>query len=352
MIRSVELRSDTFTRPTPDMRQAMYEAEVGDDVWHEDPTVHRLEARGAELTGKEAAVLVSSGTQGNLIGLLSHTQRGNEVILGDQSHIFRYEAAGTAVCGGLQLHTLPNGKNGRLDPEMVHRAIRPNDEHEPRTGCIALENTHNRCGGAVLGVDEVAAVGAVAHSVGIPFHLDGARVFNAVAALGVPVSDLLAQVDSVTFCLSKGLGAPVGSLLCGSADFIAQARRWRKMLGGGMRQAGVLAAAGLVALDYHRDRLVDDHANARILAEGLATIPGVTVINPTPDSNMVFFDITATGRPLQELAAQLAQQGVRVAGGGPGTFRAVTSLEVSRADIEYALHAIAEVVRATAPAFA
>ena len=236
MPRTVELRSDTFTRPTESMRRAMYAAEVGDDVWGEDPTVHRLEERAAALMGKDAAVFVPSGTQGNLIGILSHTRAGNEVILGDKSHIFNAEAAGTAVVGGLQLRTLPNRDRGRLDPTEVRAALRADDPHHPPTGCIAVENTHNRCGGAALPRVEIQAVADVGRGAGVPVHIDGARIFNAAVALRTSAADLAAPGDSVTFCLSKGLGAPVGSVLCGPGDYIARARRWRKMLGGGMRE--------------------------------------------------------------------------------------------------------------------
>jgi threonine aldolase len=337
--RSVELRSDTFTRPTAGMRRAMAEAEVGDDVWNEDPTVHRLEARAADLTGKEAALFVSSGTQGNLIGILSHTERGDEIVIGDQSHVFRYEVGGTAVVGGLQVYALPNTARGRIASDAVRAAIRGSDIHEPRTGCIALENTHNRCGGAVLRVDEVAEIADIAHDRGVPLHLDGARVFNAATALGVPVSAITAPVDSVTFCLSKGLGAPVGSLLCGSTGYIARARKWRKLLGGGMRQAGVLAAAGLYVLDEHVERLAEDHANARLLAEGLAEIPGIRIDLTAVESNLVFFEIDGLEMEIPVFLERLSESGVRLGQAG-SRVRAVTSYEASRADIEFALEAV------------
>jgi threonine aldolase len=347
--RVVELRSDTFTRPTPAMRRAMAEAEVGDDVWDEDPTVDRLEALAAELTGKEAALFVTSGTQGNLVGLLSHTRRGDEVILGDRSHIFVNETAGAAVVGGLQLRTLPNREDGRLEPDEVAAAIRDSDQHHPRTGAVAMENTHNACGGAVIRPDEIAEVAAVAHGAGVPVHLDGARVFNASVALGVPVTEIVAPVDSVTFCLSKGLGAPVGSLLCGPRPYIAQARRYRKMLGGAMRQSGILAAAGLVALQQNINRLAEDHANARLLAEGLARVPGIRVDPDRVESNIVFFDVAGTGVPAEVIAERVRPAGVRLAGGGT-SFRAVTSLEVTRDDILFALDAIEAAVRQPATA--
>jgi threonine aldolase len=297
--------------------------------------------------GKEAALFVSSGSQGNLVALLTHTRPGNEVIVGDKSHIFNAEAASSAIVGGIQLRTLPNGDHGRLDPEAVRSAIRPDDEHFPPTGCVAVENTHNSCGGAVLPPEEIAAVAAEAHDHGIPVHLDGARIFNAAIALGLPASALTSDVDSVTFCLSKGLGAPVGSVLCGSAEFIDRARRWRKILGGGMRQVGVLAAAGLIALDQHIERLAEDHANARRLAAGLAVIPGIDVDPDDVESNMVFGDVAGLGLSVEEFARLLAERGVRIAGVGRSRFRAVTSYEVTADDIDYAVEAAQQVASET-----
>jgi threonine aldolase len=345
--RIVELRSDTFTRPTESMRKAMYEAEVGDDVWEEDPTVRRLEERAAQLMGKEAGLFVSSGTQGNLAGILAHTRLGNEVIVGDQSHIYHYECANMAVVGGLQLRVLPNG-DGCLDPEAVRRAIRSDDIHEPPTGCVALENTHNRCRGAVVTAERMWQVADVAHATGIPVHLDGARIFNAAVALGVPAAELAAPVDSVSFCLSKALGAPVGSVLTGRADYIERARRWRKLLGGGMRQVGVLAAAGLVALEENVERLAEDHDNARRLAEGLTAIPGIEIDPARVQSNMVYFALNLPDLAEDDFVLRLHERGVRLAEGGTG-IRAVTSYEVNRDDIEYALDVIAEVAHQVTP---
>lgn len=338
----VELRSDTFTRPSEAMRRAMYEAEVGDEVWNEDPTVDRLEELTARLMGKEASIFLSSGTMGNLVGLLSHTRPGNEVILGDQSHIFMMEAAGTAVVGGLQLRTLPNRTDGRLRPDEVRAAIRDEDVHHPPTGAVALENTHGNQSGAVLRPEEMAGVAEVAHAAGVPVHLDGARVFNAAVALGIPVSELVASVDSVTFCLSKGLGAPVGGMLSGPAEFVQRARRWRKMLGGDMRQVGILAASGLYALENNVDRLAEDHQNARRLAEGLAEIPGVGIDPSAVETNIVFFDIDDTGLKPQVFLERLREEGVLLAGGP--RYRAVTSYEVTRADIDRALLAVTRVL--------
>lgn len=349
--RPIELRSDTFTRPTRSMREAMYRAEVGDDVWNEDPTVQRLEQRAAELTGKEAALFVSSGTQGNLVGVLSHTQRGDEFIAGAESHVVQYEVAGLAVVGGLQLRTIPNDR-GKLDPEAVRATIRGDDIHSPRTGCVTVENSHNRCGGAVLSPAEVAAIADVAHAAGVPVHMDGARLFNASVCLGLPASAVAAPADSVTFCLSKGLGAPVGSLLCGSQEYVQRARKWRKLLGGGMRQVGVLAAAGLVALEENVDRLQDDHVNARRLAEGLANIEGIAIDPEHVDSNIVIFDVGRLRLSPPDMCARLLDHGVRVAPAGPRAIRAVTSYEVNAGDIETALVALDRVSGATAPALA
>ncbi len=340
--RIVDLRSDTLTLPSPDMRRAMAEAELGDDVFHEDPTVNRLEDLAAERLGKEAALLVTSGTQGNLIGVLSHTQRGDEVIVGDQSHIFHYEVAGCAVVGSLQLRPVRN-VNGMLSPGDVESAIRPNDVHYPRTAVVCLENTHNRDGGVALTPEQMASVAEVAHRKGIPVHLDGARVFNAAVALGVDVRALTASVDSVTFCLSKGLGAPVGSVLCGSKSYIEVARKNRKMLGGGMRQAGIIAAAGIVALQTMIDRLAEDHANARLLAEGLAEIPGIDIDPKRSRTNLVFFDVIA---PIgaADLVARLRELNVRCNVSYGQRIRMVSHYGIDRDDIVRTVRAVREVL--------
>jgi threonine aldolase len=347
--RPVELRSDTFTRPTPAMRRAMSEAEVGDDVWNEDPTVHRLERLAAELTRKEAALFVTSGTQGNLVGLLAHTRQGDEVIVGNPSHIFLDETAGTAVVGGLQLHPLSIGVTGHVDAEELAAAIRDGtDYHNPRTAVLAIENTHQATNGKPIGRQAMSALADVAHAHGLKVHVDGARLFNAVVALGTTADLLLADVDSVSFCLSKGLGAPVGSMLCGSEEYISVARRWRKMLGGGMRQAGVLAAAGIVALEQGIDRLAEDHRNARVLANGLSAIPGMAIEPETVETNIVFFEVR--GDPFAFIG-EMEKRGVLVANVGR-RIRAVTSLEVTRADVEYAVEVAAAVADSLAPALA
>ncbi|HEX8917285.1 MAG TPA: low-specificity L-threonine aldolase, partial [Chloroflexota bacterium] len=328
-ITSVELRSDTFTRPTESMRRAMYRAEVGDDVWGEDPTIIRLEERAAQLTGKEAGLFVSSGTQGNLVGLLSHTRPGDEVILGDQSHIVWYECGSASVVGGLQLRVVANTLDGRLEPEDVGRVIRRGEIAYARTGCVAVENTHNRCFGSVISPEAITTVANMAHEAGVPVHMDGARLFNAVVALNIPAATFVSLVDSVTICLSKGLGAPVGSVLCGSRPYVERARAWRKLLGGGMRQAGVLAAAGLVALDEGIERLAEDHANARVLAEGLSSIHGIDIDPDRVESNIVYFNIADLKVEPSTFVGALASRGVRLAGGGT-VIRAVTCYEVDR----------------------
>jgi threonine aldolase len=292
----VDLRSDTVTAPTQEMREAMAVAEVGDDVFGDDPTVNRLEAMAAERMGKQAAMFVPSGTMGNLAAVLSHCQRGDEVILGDQCHTFNYEAGGIAALGGVHPYPVKTLPNGQLPLEAIEAAVRPNDVHFPTSRLVCLENTHNRCGGAVLDEAYTASVAALARRHHLKLHLDGARVFNAAAALGVPASRLAAPADSVTFCLSKALCAPVGSVLCGEHDFIQRARRIRKQLGGGMRQAGILAAAGIVALEKMVDRLPEDHRRARELARLLGNTPHVIVEDPAPPSNMVYIRLAEEAR--------------------------------------------------------
>ena len=338
MVRTVELRSDTFTLPTESMRNAMATAELGDDVWDEDPTIHRLQDRAAEMVGKEASLFVPSGTMGNLCALISHARPGQEIILEIDSHIFQNEVAGASVVGGLQLRPLDT-QDGRLRPDQVGAAIRPADIHEPSTGLLCLENTHNRKGGTCLTPTQTRALCAVAHEAGFPVHLDGARVFNAAVALKVDVRELTAPVDSVMFCLSKGLSAPVGSMLAGSAAFIDHARRMRKMVGGGMRQAGVLAAAGLCALNEMVDRLADDHANARRLADGLQGLPGVEIDLSRVETNMVFGDCRP---PLTagEFIDRCREVGVLLDQASPHRWRMVTHRGVSADDVDYAIAAV------------
>ncbi len=340
----IDLRSDTITKPTPAMRRAMAEAEVGDDVLGDDPTVKRLEALAAERLGKEAALFVPSGTMGNLVCLLTHCGRGDEVILGDQAHCYIYEQGGSSAVGGIHPRPLPNRPDGTLDLDAIEAAIRPDDPHQPRTRLIALENTHNRCGGAVLPVSYMQAVGELARRRGLKVHLDGARIFNAAVALDVDVKELVADCDSVSFCLSKGLAAPVGSVVVSTADFIREARRARKVLGGGMRQAGVIAAAGIVALTEMVDRLAEDHANARRLAEGIAALPGIVLDPATVQTNIVIFELHHPELTPQQLAQALWQRGVWLFAIGGKRLRAVTNYHITPGDIDRAIQGFAAVL--------
>jgi threonine aldolase len=344
-MRQVELRSDTMTRPTPAMRKAMAEAEVGDDVFGEDPTVNRLEATAAERLGKEAALFVPSGTMANLVSQMVHCGRGDEMILGSLAHSFYYEQGGSAAVASIHPRTVPNQPDGKLALGELEAAIRGDNIHFPRTRLIALENTHNLCSGAPLEPAYLKAVGDIARRHGIKLHIDGARLFNAAVALGVPARQLAAETDSISFCLSKGLAAPAGSVVCGSREFIQAARRARKVLGGGMRQAGVLAAAGIVALNEMVDRLAEDHANARRLAEGLAEVPGLKLDPERCRTNIVYFNVAKPGLNAAELVAALQQEGVRMLAAGPHTIRAVTHYEVTEKDIDYALAGAARVMK-------
>ena len=334
--RPIDLRSDTVTRPTPAMRQAMAAAEVGDDVYGEDPTLNALEAAAATRLGKEAALFVASGTMANLVALLTHCTPGDEVLLGDQAHILRAEVGGAARLGGLLLTNLPNRPNGGLDPDQVRSAARNANIHHPPTTLLALENTHNFCGGAVLSLDETDTLTAIARERALRTHCDGARIFNAQVASGVPAARLAAPFDSVGFCLSKGLACPVGSLLCGSAVFIARARKVRKMLGGGLRQAGILAAAGLVALDTMVDRLADDHRNARRLAAGLAEL-GYPLQPQSVQTNIIVVPVPDAPAFRQ----RLAQRGVLATILSATTARLVTHAGVTDQDIDESLNRIA-----------
>jgi len=344
-VQSIDLRSDTVTHPSEAMRKAMYEAELGDDVYGEDPTVNRLEALSAEMLGKEAALFVVSGTMGNLVSLLAHCGRGDEVIMGDQAHTYIYEQGGVSALGGVHVRTVPNQPDGSLDPAQVEGAVRSENIHFPITRLICLENTHNRCGGAVVSLEQMDAVRAVAVRHGLAMHLDGARVFNAAVALGVPVAEIASRVDSIQVCLSKGLAAPVGSVVAGSAEFIARARRMRKVVGGGMRQAGVLAAAGIVALEQMVDRLAEDHANARRLVEGLAEIPGVSVDPDTVQSNIVMIGFDSPAMDLAVIQDGLARRGVRINAMDPYRMRAVTHYGITSTDIETTLDAMRTVMQ-------
>lgn len=335
----IELRSDTLTLPTEEMRDAMRNAEVGDDVWGEDPTVIRLEALAAEKVGKEAALFLPSGTMGNLVAVMTHCSRGDEIILEADSHIYYYEVGGLSALAGA-VPRLVRGQSGVLDPDDVRAAIREQNIHYAPPTCLSVENTHNRGGGTVTDLPTLAALRDVAKERGLSIHMDGARIFNAAVALGVDASEIAQYVDSVMFCLSKGLSAPVGSMLAGDADFIARARKNRKMVGGGMRQAGVLAATGIVALETMIDRLADDHGNARALAEALADVAGIEVDLSTVETNMVVFDIGRLGIDSDQFAAELSAEGVRVSTRPPHGMRAVTNRHFRREDVERTVDAI------------
>lgn len=337
-----DFRSDTVTQPTPAMRAAMAQAEVGDDVFGEDPTVRRLEELAAERVGMEGALFVASGTMGNLAAVLTHCQRGDEIILGDRSHTYLHEAGGVSALGGVHPHTVPNQPDGTLDPQAIVGAIRAVDDHFPSSRLIILENTHNMSGGTPLGVDYLQHVSGLAGQHGLRLHIDGARIFNAAIALGRPAAELAAPANSITFCLSKGLCAPVGSLLCGSSQFIRLARRTRKQLGGGMRQAGILAAAGIVALESMVDRLAEDHQRARRLAAGLRAIPGLQVEQDPPPTNMVYFRLDPrAGKTTQDLIQALETQRVRLTARNPYRMRMVAHYWIDDAAVNRAVEGIA-----------
>ncbi|PAW65067.1 MAG: low specificity L-threonine aldolase [Verrucomicrobiia bacterium Tous-C4TDCM] len=330
----IDLRSDTITRPTPAMREAMAAAEVGDDMFGEDPTVAKLEARVAELLGKEAAMFAPSGTMVNQLALRAHTEPGDEVILDGNAHIYYYEGGAPAALAGVMCRCLP-GVRGIFTAADLEAVLRPTDQHFPPTKLVCLENTHNRGGGKIWPQELVREIGTLTRERGIRLHLDGARLWNAAVARGVSERELAAEFDSVAVCFSKGLGAPVGSALCGSGEFIQRARRFRKMFGGGMRQAGIIAAGALHALEHHRERLAEDHANARALADGLSALPGIELDPAAVETNIVIARVTTV--PADRLARELDEAGLRVFTTGPDTIRAVTSLAVPAGEIQRAL---------------
>ncbi len=340
--RSVDLRSDTVTKPTPAMREAMARAEVGDDVLGDDPTAKRLEAAAAARLGKEAAVYVPSGTMANLVSMLTHCQRGDEAIVGSQAHILLTEGAGSSALGGIQMRSVRNDAHGRFDLDELRSLVRRPDPYQPRTAVICIENTHNACNGSAIPAAFTSEVAEIAHAAGARLHVDGARIFNAAAALETTADKLVRDADSVMFCFSKGLSAPIGSIICGSGEFIQQARRIRRQVGGGMRQVGVIAAAALVALDEMVDRLPEDHVNARILADGMAQIPGIVIDPSLVQTNMLFF--TVDGIDGEAFRAQLRERGVLFSG-GPVRFRMVTHYGIERDDVDYALQAVNEVAK-------
>lgn len=340
----VDLRSDTVTIPTLEMRRVMADASVGDDVYGEDPTVNRLQRMAAGMLGMEAALLVPSGTMGNLAAILAHCGRGDEVILGNRAHTFLYEAGGISALGGVHSCQIPNQPDGTLSLDDILAAIRPDDPHHPITRLITLENTHNRCGGVALPLDYTQAVAELAHEHGLKLHVDGARIFNAAIALEVNYAKLVEKADSVTFCLSKGLCAPVGSILCGTDEFIQRAHRIRKLLGGGMRQAGILAAAGIVALESMIDRLQEDHSRAMQLARGLVDTSQIILDPGSPHTNMVFISLSEDF-PLNayQMRDKLQDLGVLVGVIGPRRFRLVTHYWIDDIGIERAVSAFSDV---------
>jgi threonine aldolase len=341
----IDMRSDTVTKPTEEMRQAMAAAEVGDDVYGEDPTVNRLQEIAAERMGKEAGLFVPSGTMGNLLSVLNVCQRGDEVIMGNMGHTFLFEAGGISALGGVFPNTLPNQPDGSLLLEDIEAAIRPDDIHDPITKMVILENTHNRCGGTVLGLEYTRAVGELAHKHNLHLHLDGARIFNAAAALGVKAATVAAPADSVTFCLSKGLCAPVGSVVCGTKEFVKQGLRTRKMLGGGMRQAGVLAAAGIIAVEKMSLRLKEDHEKATRLADGLAKIPGIVFEMGMPQTNMVFPSISQdVALSTRDVVNKLGKLGVKLGAVASRRFRMVMHYWISDEDVDTTIMAFEQVL--------
>ncbi len=341
----IDLRSDTVTQPTPEMREAMAKAEVGDDVFMEDPTINRLQEMAAARMGKEAGLFVPSGTMGNLLAVLVHCGRGDEAIVGNLGHTFLFEAGGISALGGVHPYVLPNQVDGTLRLDDVRSAIRPDDVHAPISRLVVIENTHNRCGGVALTEAYTQELSDLAHQRGLQVHLDGARIFHAATTLGVDVSALTRPVDSITFCLSKGLCAPVGSVLCGTKDFIHKARRLRKQVGGGMRQAGILAAAGIVALEKMTDRLGEDHLRAKKLADGLSQIPGIVLDPGSPYTNMIFLSLADTIRQsASEVAAELAALGIKPQVIGEKRFRLVVHYWIGDDEVERTLQAFRQVV--------
>jgi len=342
--KKIDLRSDTVTLPTDEMREAMNNAEVGDDVYQEDPTINQLEELAAKKLGKEAALFVPSGTMGNLIAVLTHCQRGDEVILEMDSHIYYYEVGGMSAVAGV-IPRLITGDKGILNPQDIKRALREENLHYPKTTLICVENTHNRAGGTIIPPEIIEAICQLAHQRNIQVHLDGARIFNAAIALNIKPALLAKDVDSVMFCLSKGLSAPVGSILAGSKEFIQRARKNRKMLGGGMRQAGILAAAGIIALENMVERLEEDHKNARILGEGLANISGIKVDLETVQTNMVCFDLNKSGIDTHQFLPKLAEYNILGSPRPPTKVRLVTHYGISEEDIHTTIKTIKEIVK-------
>ncbi len=344
MTKIIDLRSDTVTLPTQAMRTAMAQAEVGDDVLNEDPTIHKLQSLAAQKIGKEAALFIPSGTMGNLVSLLSHCSRGDEVILGDQSHIFLNEVGGISALGGIQPRILPNLKDGTIDLDAMESAVRKPELHFPSTRLICIEKTQNYCTGAPLSKIYMDSVFSIAQNYHLKIHLDGARIFNAAVALSIDVKELTCQANSVMFCLSKGLSAPVGSLICGSKGFIQRAIKFRKMTGGGMRQAGHLAAAGIIALEELTDRLKEDHDNAKLLATGLSTLPGIKLDPDLVQTNIIFFRLNHPAVNSESFLSALDSEGVKLNTTAPGVFRMVLHREVTQNQAQAVLEIIQSIL--------
>ena len=333
----IDLRSDTVTLPSDDMLNVMMNAELGDDVFQEDPTVNELEKKAASIMNKESALLVPSGTMGNLISILAHCPRGTEVILGDKSHTFVYEAGGISAFGGIHSHQLTNNDDGTIDLDRIENAIRDDNVHYPRTSLISLENTHNMCYGTPLTIDYTKSVKKIADLYNLPIHVDGARIFNSAISQNIDVADLVNNVDSITFCLSKGLAAPIGSVLCGSKKFINESRRIRKALGGGMRQAGMIASAGLYSFNKISQQINNDHENARVLAEGLSKINCLNVDLDKVSTNIIYFSINQKVMKGKELVSLMSSHNVKFFEVSPNKFRLVTHYGIDKTDIDYVL---------------
>jgi len=340
----IDFRSDTVTKPTPGMRKAMAEAEVGDDVFGEDPTVNALQEKAAQILGKEAAIFVPSGTMANQLAVKAHTQPGDEVIAEASSHAYNFEGGAGAVLSGVQFYCL-KGDRGILDPSQIEEAIRPEDHHFPVTKLICIENTHNRGGGSIYPIEKMVEIHRLAKSRGLSVHLDGARIWNASVATRIPPHQYGQSADSISVCLSKGLGAPIGSLVAGSKSFIYQVHRFRKVFGGGMRQVGIIAAAGIYALAHHRDRLQEDHENAKALALGLKELKGVSIHSDHVQTNIIMFDVGGTGMTAFQVAENMRREGILVHPVGKTQIRMVTHLDVNREDVEKALGAFRKILR-------
>ncbi len=344
MNKIIDLRSDTVTLPSDKMRKAIASAELGDDVFQEDPTVNELEAKAAGMMGKEAALLVPSGTMGNLVSILVHCERGTEFILGDKSHTFIYEAGGISAFGGVHSRQINNNDDGTIESEKIKSAIRLDNVHFPKTAAIALENTHNMCFGAPLSLEYISSVSVIAKANGLKLHIDGARIFNATVVLAADVQELVKDADSVTFCLSKGLSAPIGSVVCGNEEFIYKARRIRKALGGGMRQAGLIAAAGIVALENTTSQIKIDHKNAQILAEGITKINGLKIDGNKVQTNIIYLELTSSKITGSQLVTDMENKGVKFFETSPNQFRLVTHYGVTLDCVKKTLQSFQEVL--------